>query len=103
MEVTRLGVKSELQLPAYAMPTHSNADPSLICDLHQSSQQCRIPDLLSGARDQAHIPMDTSQIRFLCAKMGTPSFFLVLNFQTLIEGLYLCTLQTDSEASKHKK
>ena len=36
MEVPRLGVKLELQLPAYAtaMP-----DPSLVCDLHHSSQQ----------------------------------------------------------------
>ena len=37
-EVPRLGVPSELQLPAYttAMP-----DPSRIGDLHHSSQQCR--------------------------------------------------------------
>ena len=37
MKVPRLGVQSELQLPAYAtaMP-----DPSCDCDLHHSSRQC---------------------------------------------------------------
>ena len=69
MEVPRLGVKPELQLLAYATAT-ATRDLSLVCDLHCSSQW--IPDLLSGARDQTHILMDTSQIRFRCTTMGTP-------------------------------
>ena len=38
-EVPRLGVKSELQLPAY---TRATPDQSLICNLHHSSQQRQI-------------------------------------------------------------
>ena len=51
MEGPRLGAKSELQLPAYttaiAMP-----DLSRVCDIHHSSQQHRILNPLSKARDQ---------------------------------------------------
>ena len=46
MEVPRLGIKSELQLPAYTIAT-ATPDLSHICDLHHSSQQCKIPDPLS--------------------------------------------------------
>ena len=49
-EISRLGVESELQLPAYAIATVM-LDPSLICDLHHSSRQCWILDPLSKARD----------------------------------------------------
>ena len=41
MEIPSLGVKSELQLPAYATAT-STPDLSRICDLHHSSWQCWI-------------------------------------------------------------
>ena len=75
MEVPRLGVKSELQLPAYITAT-ATWDPSLICDLHHCSQQHRIPNPLSEARDWIHILMDTSWICFLCATMGTPRMHL---------------------------
>ena len=45
MEVPRLGVKSELQLPAY--PTAAAMqDPSCVCKLHHSSWQRRIPNPL---------------------------------------------------------
>ena len=40
MEVPRLGVESELQLPAYTTAT-ATQDPSHACDLHHSSWQCR--------------------------------------------------------------
>ena len=40
-EVPRLGVKSELQLPAYATAT-ATPDPSCICNLCHSSWQCQI-------------------------------------------------------------
>ena len=49
MEVPRLGVQSELWLPAYARAP-AMQDPSCICNLHPSSQQCWI-NLLSKARD----------------------------------------------------
>ena len=51
MEVPRLGVKSELQLPAYATAT-ATLGLSCIYDLHHSSQQPRILNPLSKARDQ---------------------------------------------------
>ena len=57
MEVPRLGVNSELQ--QHNSTATAVRDPSHICDLHHSSQQCRIPDPLSEARDQTHILMDT--------------------------------------------
>ena len=50
MEVPRLGVKLELQLPAYTTGT-ATWDPICICDLHHSSQQCWILHPLSKARD----------------------------------------------------
>ena len=61
MEVPRLGVKSELQVPAYAIGT-AIWDLRRICGLHHSSRQCQILNPLSEARDQNHILMDTSQI-----------------------------------------
>ena len=38
MEVPRIGVKLELQLPAYTITT-ATQDPSLVCELHHDSQQ----------------------------------------------------------------
>ena len=49
-------------------------DPSRVCDLNHSSQQCRILKALSEARDQTFVLMDASQIRFHCATTGTPEF-----------------------------
>ena len=50
MEIPRLGVQLELQLPAYATAT-ATQDPSSICDLHHSSQQHWILNPLSKTRD----------------------------------------------------
>ena len=69
MEVPRLGVKSELHLPAYAT---ARWDPSSICDLYHSSWQRQIPNPCSEARDRTHILMDSSQIHFCCTTGGTP-------------------------------
>jgi len=63
MEVPRLGVKSELQLPAYATAT-ATWDPSPVCDLHHSSGQCQILNPPNKARDQTHILKDTSRVCF---------------------------------------
>ena len=59
MAIPRLGVKSELQLPAYTTHSHSNTDPSRICELHHSSQQPWILNALNEARDRTRILMDT--------------------------------------------
>ena len=53
MEVPRLRVESELQLPAYAKAT-ATQNLSHVCDLHHSSQEHRILNPLSQARDQTH-------------------------------------------------
>ena len=45
-------------------PSHSNKDPSLVCDLHHSLQQRRILNPLSKAKDRAHNLMVPSQIHF---------------------------------------
>ena len=58
MEVPRLGVKSELQLPAYTTAT-ATQDPNPVCDLHHSSQHCWIPNPLSEARDRTLLLRDT--------------------------------------------
>ena len=60
VEVPRLGVELELHLPAYttAMGTLR------ICNLHLSSQQRRILNLLSKARDQTCVVLGNRQICF---------------------------------------
>ena len=63
MEVPRLGVELELQLPAYATAT-ATQDPSCVCNPHHSSQQCWILNPLSKAKDQTHTLMGTSRVHF---------------------------------------
>ena len=62
MEVPRLEVESELQLPTYARAT-ATQDVSHICTLHHSSQQCCILNPLSEARDGTPVLMDASWVR----------------------------------------
>ena len=50
MEVPRLGVKWELQLPAFATAT---PDPSRLCDPYSSPWQCQILNPLNEARDRS--------------------------------------------------
>ena len=70
MEVPRLGVESELLLLAYARAT-ATSDPSCICNLYYSSQQCQILNPLSKVRDRTCNLIIPSRIRFYCAMMGT--------------------------------
>ena len=63
MEVPRLQVESELQLLAYSTAI-ATWDLSHICDLHHSSQQHRILNQLSEARDQTHILMGISRVPY---------------------------------------
>ena len=51
MEVSRLGVKLDLQLLVYTTAT-ATWDLRLICHLYHSSQQHQILNPLSGPRDQ---------------------------------------------------
>ena len=57
-ENSRLGVRSELQLPACATTTET-PDVSHICDLHCCVGLCRILNPLSKARDQTRILTET--------------------------------------------
>ena len=65
MEVPRIGVKLELQLPAYATATAMQV-LSFVCDLHHSSQQGQ----MIKASYQASNLMIPSWIRFHCATTG---------------------------------
>ena len=75
MEVPRLGVESELQLSAYARAT-ATPDPSLIFDLHHSSQQRQVLNPLIEARDRTQNLMVPNQIGFHCTTTGTPLVML---------------------------
>ena len=84
MEVSRLGVESELQLPAYATTT-AMGNPSHIYKLHQSSWQRPILDPLSEARDKTSILMDTSQVlNPLSHKENSWNFLSVLRRKTIL-------------------
>ena len=76
MEVPRLGVESELQLPAYTTAT-AMADLSCISDLHHSSRQWWILNPQSKAKDGTCDLMDTSRVHYRQAMMGTPHLDLV--------------------------
>ena len=62
MEVPKLGVESELQLPAYTRATVA-PDSSRVWDLHHSSQQCWILNPLREARDGTQVLVDPSRDR----------------------------------------
>ena len=49
-----------------------------ICNLHDSSQQCRILNPPSEARDRTCILMDTSWVHFCCATAGAPQLVTFL-------------------------
>ena len=74
-EVPRLGVTSELQLPAYSTAT-AVQDISCVWDLHCSSWQRWILNPLSKARHQTCILMDTSQIFNLLSHNGNSRWML---------------------------
>ena len=77
MEVPRLGDESKLQLPAYPTAT-ARPDPSGVCNLHCSSEQHWILNLLNKARDQASILMDTSWVlNPLSHHRNSPSYVLI--------------------------
>ena len=75
MEVPRLEVESELQLPAYATAT-ATWDPSCVFNLFHSSRQRQILNCLIEVRDRTCILTDTGWICFCCATTGTPGTFI---------------------------
>ena len=82
MEVPRLGVDLELQLPAC---TTATPDPSCICNLHRSLQQRGILNPLSEARDWTRIFMDTCQMCYCWATTGTPT----VDIMSMWSGIFL--------------
>ena len=92
MEVPRLGVKSELQLPACATAAGTR-DPSCICKLHCSSQLCQILNPVSKARNQTYVLRNTSRIHFHCATTRTPGVVIFI-FYYLFYFIYFfhCTV-----------
>ena len=67
-EVPRLGVNSELQLPATATAT---PDPNHVWDLRYSSWHCCIFNPLNEARNWTGILVDTSRVYYQWVNMGT--------------------------------
>ena len=103
MAVPRLGVESELQLPAYATVT-TTRDLSRVCDLYHSSRPRQILDPLSDARDRTCNLIVPSQICFCCATMGTPRY-MVLNMlftASLNERVPFEQILEHGERSRHR-
>ena len=63
MKVPRLGVELELQLPAYTTAI-ATQNPKHICNLHHSSWQHQILNLLREVRVRTHILTDTSLVHY---------------------------------------
>ena len=84
MEVPRQGIESELQLPVYTT-ARATRDVSHVFDLHHSSKQCQILNLLSEARDQTHSLMDSSWICFCCIATGTLGLITLLSSPLLMD------------------
>ena len=102
MEVPRLWVESELQLPAYATATVTQ-DPSRICDLLYSSRQHRIHNPLNKARDRIHILLDTGRVRFPWATTETPDLIILnVELSSYLEAVYygIRTLHTKKMSKK---
>ena len=91
MEVPRLGVKSKLQLRAYATAI-ATQDPNHVCDLHHSLGQHQIFNPLNEARDGTHNLMVPSWIRFHCTTTGTPAVGFLTHCVTAGTPLYSLSL-----------
>ena len=83
MEIPRLGAESELQLPTYTIDT-ATPDLSHIYNLHHISQQRRMLNPLSKARDGTCILMDASQIHFFWVMMGIPRKLSIIKNYKLV-------------------
>ena len=81
MEVLRLGLSSELQLPAFTTTT-AMWDLSCVCDPYHRSQQRQILNPLSEARDQTHNLVVPSRIHWPLSHDGN-SWKAVLKWRIL--------------------
>jgi len=81
MEVPRLEVKWELQLPACATAT-AMQDLSCVCGLHHSSRQHRILDPPSKARDQTRILMDPGRVGVTLSHEGNSHIIVLILIYT---------------------
>ena len=91
VEVSRLGVESKLQLPAYATAT-ATWNLSCVCNLPHSSRQPWVVNLLSKARDWTCILMGTNQVHNPLSNHGNSCFFFIVhscNFSMLLDQLEL--------------
>ena len=89
MEAPRLGVESDLQLPACSTATATQVlsqDPGRLCNLYCRSRQHQILYPLSEARDWTHIIMDIIQLCFHWATVGTPFLWLFKVIFTFLAG-----------------
>ena len=92
MEVSRLGVESELQLAGLH---HSHSNMGSEPHLWSTTQLMAMPDPkpLSEARDRICVLMDISQISFHWATMGTSKCYKFLKDSNLSEAEGLSTVQ----------
>ena len=90
MEVPRLGVEAVLQLPAYTTAA-AMQDWSPVCDLYHSSRQW-ILHPQSEARGQTRVFMDTCQVCYLWATMGTLAVRFLTHCATV--GTHLCLMSS---------
>ena len=70
--------------------TIATQDPRCVSDLHHSSWQRQILNLLSKTRDRTHDLTVPSQIHFRCATMGTPGVSIHNKIITIISLVTIC-------------
>ena len=96
LEVSRLGIESDLYPLAYATAT-ATWDLSHICDLHRSSWQRKILNPMGKAKDWTLVLKDTSWLRILVwfvnhwATRGTPrplTFKVIIDIVELIVAIF---------------
>ena len=84
MEVPRIGVELELQLPVYATAT-AMRDSSCIWDLHHSSQQHQMPNPLSEIKPTSSYIL----VRFVSTEPQWERQAIYVNTLEILEGLSL--------------
>jgi len=85
LDVPRLEVQSEMQLPVYTTAT-ATPDPSCICEQCCSSQQFRILNPRSRATGRTHILIDPSQVLNPLSHNGNSRFELILTYNAPSSG-----------------